>query len=820
MSKLSSRPRLLALSLALGLLVAAAPARADIHIVPNENGALSGKTVVFSPGHGRFNDGGTLRFQRGVTHDLREDIHTNEIFIEYVQRYLANAGARVESVRERSFQTHEVIVDNDDPGYSETGPWTSSTSAPKYFESGYRYAPVSASGGAVATFTPDLPAAGRYPVYVWFTTSSNRATAARYTIHHSGGATTVRVDQSDLGDHWLFLGDFHFPAGTSGRVELSSEGQESGKFVIADAVRFGGGIGPSGLPRWQEAAAMFLPFKGFSAPNGDVTIRPVYARWLAGGDLSSWRDDFIYFALHTNASGSTSATANGLSTFSYSNGRSPAWGSAGAAHYPTSPSALDAASDAYRDRVQSEVLGQIRGTLEPGWRDRGAMRMNFGELRECRNMRSCLIELGFHDNVSDAKLLGSDEFRALAARGIYKGIVKSFNPSATIVPLPPEALRVENLGGGRVRIAWRSVLDPLESSAAPTAFKVYLSTDGLGFDNGRVVQGESLELSGLGAGETVFVRVAALNAGGESLPTRVGAARVGAPGGALIVDGFDRPFTHTHDNIAGRFPADLVIEHVDAIGFALPATGINYAANEAVIAGDVRLTDHPFVDWLLGREGSVTRTFDVDEQALVDAYLAIGGALFASGTEIGWDLEARSGGMSFFHDKLGAEYVQDDAGTFTVMPSASGGPFSSLGALTLDDGTLGRYGAFSTDVLQPRPGSMAVLRYAGPNGMIAGIARDGLERVVLLGFPFETVSGRDARRELMVEVTEFLIPGLSAAPGSGGSGGAPVAAAPAGSGGGGGGGCSVASGAGTSDAPSAPLWMLVVLALVILRRRA
>ena len=59
-------------------------------------------------------DNGGWRFQRGVTHDMREDIHTNEIFIDYVQRYLANAGARVESCRERSFQIQEVIVDETD----------------------------------------------------------------------------------------------------------------------------------------------------------------------------------------------------------------------------------------------------------------------------------------------------------------------------------------------------------------------------------------------------------------------------------------------------------------------------------------------------------------------------------------------------------------------------------------------------------------------------------------------------------------------------------------------------------------------------------
>ena len=36
------------------LLAVAAPALADVHLVPNPTGPLAGKTIVFSPGHGIF----------------------------------------------------------------------------------------------------------------------------------------------------------------------------------------------------------------------------------------------------------------------------------------------------------------------------------------------------------------------------------------------------------------------------------------------------------------------------------------------------------------------------------------------------------------------------------------------------------------------------------------------------------------------------------------------------------------------------------------------------------------------------------------------
>ena len=40
------------------------------------------------------------------------DMVLERVVIEYLQRLLVNAGARVESVRERSFQTREVVVDD------------------------------------------------------------------------------------------------------------------------------------------------------------------------------------------------------------------------------------------------------------------------------------------------------------------------------------------------------------------------------------------------------------------------------------------------------------------------------------------------------------------------------------------------------------------------------------------------------------------------------------------------------------------------------------------------------------------------------------
>jgi hypothetical protein len=815
--------------------LSASPVLGDVHLVPNPNGALAGKNVVFSPGHGRMLDsnGTWWRFQRGVQFGIQEDIHTNEIFIEYIQRFLAGAGARVASCRERSFQANEVIVDSGHAGYSETGSWTASTSATDFYGSGYRWANTEATTTATATFTPDIPEAGRYPIYVWYTQSGNRALDARFEVHHTGGVTSVEVNQQIWGGGWVFLGDFFFDAGTGGKVVLANGGSDPTKFVIADAIRFGGGIGPSGEVRWREGAKSFLTYKGYPASNGEVSIRPVYGRTLAGGSTSAWRDDYVFVSLHTNAAGGT-----GTSAFSYSNGRPSGGGySPGPAWYP---SGLQGKSDQLRDAIRSQVVADIRALHDPAWRDRGGSPRNAGELREARNMPSTLLELAFHDFAGDAARLADPAFRHDSARAIYKGILRFFRGAgATVVPLTPSDLRVTNLGGGELRVSWNSVNDPLEPSAAATRFKVYLSRDGRGFNNGQIVTGSSMTLSGYSPGDRVFVRVAGLNAGGEGLATRIGGAQVGSGGAMLVVDGFDRAFTHTNTNYKAIWSHDYAVEHIDALGASAPTAPIDFAENEAVASGSVDLSNYELVDWLLGRESSVNRTFDPAEQGRVETYLRGGGALLATGSEIGWDLEAKAGGVAFLHDILGVDYVRDDAGV-RVANTPTGSPFSNGGPIRLHDGTDGGYDAAFPDVLSPNgPGADVALSWETAGAPGAGVAQSTPYKVVVLGFPLESVVGTGRRRDLAGEAYRFLLPGgLGTTPTTGGtgSGGSPAGpnvptttapgatSAPTappqtrGSRSGGGSSCSLGAQSGAGAPVSPTLLLLLLLALARVRR--
>ncbi|MEZ6189474.1 MAG: N-acetylmuramoyl-L-alanine amidase [Planctomycetota bacterium] len=733
-------------------LAAAVHVHADTHLVPNPQGPLAGRTVVISPGHGKFFSAGAYRFQRPVLHEILEDIHTNEIVIEVLQRYLANAGAHVESCRERSYQTEELFVSTTDPGYSQTGTWTPATATPGYYGSEYRYAQASAAVSATARFAFTAPASGRYPVYVRYTRGPNRTTQARYRVTHAGGTSEVVLDQQARGLGWTFLGEFYFVAGAQAAVELTNQGPDPTQVVIANAIRVGGGVGPSGEPRWRESASTFLGHKGYSSTRGDVTIRPGYAVDLAGGDTTRWRRDYLYLALHTNAAGNG---ARGISTYSFGNGR----GGVGPAVYPNTPSPLANEADALRNQIHAAIRDDVRAQIEPSWRDLNPRTANFGELRECRNMPGTLIELGFHDDPDDAALLRSQTFREVAARAIYKGVIRYWAPGTDVIPLPPGSLRIENLGNGELRIAWDGVLDPREPSAAPTGYRVYLSADGRGFDDGQAVSGTQLVLTGLTPGQVVFAKVAATNAGGESLCSKTGGAVVGQPGtGVALVDGFDRAYRHTWLNAERIYRGDYAREHLDAWTAALPtAVPLDFAENEAVLSGRLQLTGYGLVDWLLGREGSVERTFDPTEQTLVEAYLQAGGRLLTGSTELGWDLEAQSGGVAFLQQVLGAAYVRDDAGV-QVANTAPGAP---LPALSLDF-SRGRYAALSPDVLQPASGGAGevLLAYdaAGAPPAAVGVAR----RTVAMGFGIEAIEDPADRAALLQGLVAYLDPPLNA----------------------------------------------------------
>jgi N-acetylmuramoyl-L-alanine amidase len=745
-------------------------------------GALSGKTVYVSAGHGWQWNGSAWRTQRppyptgGYAGPIIEDHNNAEVVNQYLLQYLWNAGATVIPVRERDLNSAEVIVDNDDPapgtGYAETGTWTTTVGI-GYAGANYRWAEtVTGTTTATAAWTATLPADGEYAIYVWYLQSGNRTPDAHYTIHHAGGETTVVVDQRIHGSTWHYIGTYGFLGGEEARVALTNQSSVAETAaVIADAVRFGGGTfddlydiettaeAPPYEPWWEVCTFYYSQRMGLDPDDwpyfNDVVARPMYARW----EHADTGEDAVYVSWHTNgASGGYQEHTRGTMSIVYNS------------EVITKP--ITAGSVDLRDAIHNELVHDIRAGWDPTWPEY-TRSMNLGELRELWDddpavrMPGALIEIAFHDHPGDTDALKEPTFEILAARGIYQGIVKYFEGRDSVdlklLPEPPTHLAVQNVGGGAVRVSWQA--SPTDAIGlvgdAATGYRVYTSTNGIGWSNGVTVTGTTAyTLTGFVSDQLVFVRVAAVNDGGESFPTEVLAARVGSAG-TLIVNGFDRlnrsmmiPETDPTEGYNMRMfldrmnAYDYVIQHGEAIPYAFDS-----ASNEAVKDGAIGLGQYAILDWIVGEESVSDETLDVTERALLAAYLDGGGALFISGAEIGWHLDYLGGDPAFYTGYLRAGYAGDDAGTYQVAP-ASGSIFVGLPSFRFDAG--GMYDPDYPDQVTPLGGAVSALDYQGGAGGTAAIQyADGCERVINFGFPFETIEPGQ-RAAVMGRVLDFL----------------------------------------------------------------
>jgi hypothetical protein len=157
------------------------------------------------------------------------------------------------------------------------------------------------------------------------------------------------------------------------------------------------------------------------------------------------------------------------------------------------------------------------------------------------------------------------------------------------------------------------------------------------------------------------------------------------------------------------------------------------------------------VDWILGEESTTDQTLDSIERSLLRSFLAGDGALFISGSEIGYHLDHLGADRAFYNSMLHASYRGDDAGTYNV--SGVSGPFA---ALSFSFDAPGMYDADYPDQLYPTSGSGEALRYQGGQGGAAAVYyASGCERVVTFGFPFETIQPSQ-RHAVMSAVLSFL----------------------------------------------------------------
>jgi hypothetical protein len=753
-------------------------------------GNLSEKIFYINGGHGYADNSGTgsWTYGRGLTYGIVEDLG-NQDQMTFFADYLFRAGATVVPMRPVGNQPNEVVMDNDDPGVTFTGAWTNSTSSTFFGSAGdvpYRYVSTSVTETATAKYTPNIPIAGFYPIYTWAHSGSDR-TEQVYRINHSGGSTEVTVNHRRVGDGMVYLGTYYFEAGTSGSVEISNRSNETGKVVIADMIRFGNGMGDtdrgggvSGRPREDELSLYWIEWQvnhtqGISFDptistldtDSNVNVVPRYAAFMNRETEGSLADR-VLISFHTNAAG-----GRGVLGLYNGNNRASA----------KTPNQFELAN-ILGSEVNDDLVAQD-GLYEYDWFDAGnnvtldRSDIEFGEINNERinnEFDATIVEVAYHDDSSDAALLRDPKVRDATARATYQGAVKYFHSldgvtSLTMLPGRVIAAQAEVIDADSVQISWTSPLANSYNGDAPTGYLIYGSTNGYGFDGGTYVAGgatTTFTMNGLNAAEgPYYFKVAAVNSGGEGEPSEVVAAiMTESPSRILIVNGFDRlsrqqnPKHTVSGGQAERVRPrssnsyDYAIQAASAISAFTHSVGVDTTSNDALISGAVNLNDYEAVIWISGEESTVDKTFDAIEQTLVTTYLSAGGKLLVSGSEIGWDLDAQNNGRAFYNNQFRADYVADDAGTYSVS-GVAGSIFAGLN-FSFDNGSK-FYDVDYPDVIAPHGGSTSALNYS--TGTTAGVVYDGGiggSKVVMLGFPIETITDDSLRNQVYSRVLDFF----------------------------------------------------------------
>lgn len=766
-------------------------------------GILSGRVVYMNAGHGWIWDPDYWRLQRGVTQEMNED-YGNLDQLNLFAAYCFNAGATVVSFRPLGQQTREVVMDNDDPGVTWTGSWANSTS-PIFFGSPgdvpYRYASFSSTETAHATYTPNIPEAGYYPVYTWVRHGSDRGDQL-YRIRHTGGESQVRVPHHMVGNGWVWLGEYYFHAGSnpaSGSVVVSNlRGSPTGTYTFADAIRFGNGMGSvnrgtgvSTYPREDESSRYWV-----QAGLGQGQSATLYN---GGGEdeSDSWSTPSKMSAEMNRAEG---GSANGRVHISFHSNAGGGRGVLGLITGDPTPHQKELAQ-LCGSEVNADLVALGSPPLEVPWSNRSTVTYTGGYSEIDGSlfnyeMAATIIEVAFHDSADDAKLLRDPKARTAIARAAMHAAVKYFAQydglTAAYPPEPPTGARARGGADGSVTLRWDR---PVSSggSGTPSGYVIYRSADGLGFGQPVVVNGDitGQTLTGLTPGTGTYFRIAAFNTAGESFPSETVAcsppATLAQPR-ALIVNAFDRNdrTLNLRQNVTRQAyapPGDTgTIERVlprrsnsfsytVPHGQALAAAGWAFDSCQNEAAGlSVALADYAVVIWACGQESTADETFSAAEQSRVSEYRQAGGALFVSGSEIAYDLGRASGptaaDRSFLTNQLKVTLAADNANSPTVT-AVSGAAFSSLSATVFDDGSRGIYPVRFPDALNPAgTAARAALRYSGVSTGAAAVQDDGSAdgggRTILLGFPFEAIADPAQRAALMSAALNFLNTGRDA----------------------------------------------------------
>ncbi len=177
----------------------------------------------------------------------------------------------------------------------------------------------------------------------------------------------------------------------------------------------------------------------------------------------------------------------------------------------------------------------------------------------------------------------------------------------------------------------------------------------------------------------------------------------------LVVDGFDRVLEGSWRLPTHDFAASV------GVGLGVP---FSTASNEAVAAGQVLLSDFPYVLWLLGDDSVADETFDANERLVIESFVDAGGRLCVSGGEVGYATDA-----AWLASVLHVDFVSDSADTDKT-------DLYTFGVAYPED---------YPDVLAATDGGEIAWFY--DSGDVAAVVWE--DQIAVIGFPVETLAEAD-----------------------------------------------------------------------------
>lgn len=575
----------------------------------------------------------------------------------------------------------------------------------------------------------------------------------------------------------------------------------------------------SGVPRFLEGARYYTQWAGaprrvVSSSNGsndyndDINSRSLMINWLAGGScyLPNKEGKKVPFelslAVHSDAGVKYDGSYIGSLAICTTQQGNTLLG--------------DGLSREVSKRFAQQLVDNIKRDVNQefnvSWTTRSVWDRNYSETR-VPEIPSVILETLSHQNFPDIRLGQDPNFKFTLARSIYKTILKyqaeMHKERYVVQPLAPNSFSIEFISKRKIRLHWNDTKDIHESTATPNSYNVYASIGKNGFDNGVNIKRNSFDIE-LQPGILYNFKVTACNKGGESFPTETLSAlrKEGAKNTILIVNGFQRlsspaiinnsteqgfdlsdpglsyGFTAGWAGKQTNFQKSLMgKEGINALGYGteelvgeiIAGNNYNYVTEhaEAIQASgeynivscnrkavenrNIKLTDYPLVDLVLGNEKNdgyslvYYKSFTPALRQQISNYLKRNGKLFVSGSYIASDMRTDVE-RKWLEDNLKISFISSNTDHYQSSISGMGTKFDIYRTANSV-----HYGAYYPDNIQAIGGNaFNVLNYG--DGHSAAVAfKQQNQSVFTMSFPFECIKDKSMRNKIMKAILTYMM---------------------------------------------------------------